>query len=72
MIDCVKLIFRHQAHQMGKFDRNDAFRLEKNLHACDEIVQIRYLGEHIIAEQQIRLPAFGRELSCGPLAKESH
>ena len=61
MIDGVELVLRHQPFKMRKLQRDDAFRLQQDLHAGDEIVQVRHLGEHIVAHDQVGLLALRHE-----------
>src|SRR5258706_10954534 len=47
-------LFRsHQAGQVGKFHGDHALRLEQNLHAFHEAVEVGNLSKDIIAQQQI-------------------
>ena len=54
MVDRVKLILFHQPEQMWKLQRQDSLRLQKDLHAGNEITKIGNLGEDVVADQQIR------------------
>src|SRR6266404_5443686 len=67
MVDGVKLILIHQPMEMRKFHRNDATRFQKNLHAANEVIYIRHLGQNVVAEKQIRLfPGSGEFACCFP------
>src|ERR1019366_10715832 len=55
VVDGVELVLLHQSLQVRKFHGDDAARLEQALHAGNEVIQIRYVCQHIVAEQQVRL-----------------
>ena len=55
VVDRVELIALHQAYQVGKLHRDHAGRLQRDLHTGDEVVQIRHVGQHVVADQEIRL-----------------
>jgi hypothetical protein len=65
VIDRVELVSLHQSHQMRKLHRDNAAGLERDLHAGNEIVQIRHLGQYVVSDQQIGLLSPSNEVSCG-------
>ena len=56
---------------MREFERDDAFRFEKNFHAGDEIVDIGHVRQHIVAHQQVGLSMLTRQLSGRFAAEKS-
>ena len=63
VVDRVELVLCHQPLQMRKLHRDHALRLEQALHAGDEVVQVRHVRQHIVAEHQIGLAVLWRR-SC--------
>ena len=57
MVDRIELVVLDQTLQMRKFERNDAFGLQKQADAGHEVVEIGNLGQHVIADDEIRLLA---------------
>ena len=55
MVDGVELVLLDQADQMREFERDDTLRLQEDLHAGDEVVEIRNLRQHVVADDQIGL-----------------
>ena len=53
-----------QPLQMRKFERDHAFGLQEHAHAGDEVVEVRNLRQHVVADDEVGFPAFGRE--CAP------
>src|SRR5262245_57288058 len=71
MVNRVELVFLHESHQVWELQSNDAILVEQNLHPTDETVEIRYMGENIVSNDQIGLLSLVRQLACGVLAKET-
>ena len=71
MVNRVELVFLHQSHQVWKLESNDAVLVEQNLHPADKPIEIRYMGENIVPDDQIGLLSLGRQIACGVLAKET-
>ena len=63
VINRVELIFCHQSLQVRKLHGDHARRLQQDLHACNEIIQVRHLRQHIVPKQQIRLLALCDQLA---------
>ena len=59
MVDRVELVLRHQPLEMRELQRDHAFRREQPGHAGDEVVEVRDLGQHVVADDQIGAPALG-------------
>src|SRR5580698_1080845 len=53
VVDCVEFVVLNQAEQMRKFKGYDAFRLEQNLQAFHEIVEVRHLRENVISDNKV-------------------
>src|SRR5690348_12999188 len=53
VIDRIELIVLHQFHEVRELHRNDPAWLQENLHAPDEVVQIRDMSQHIIPQKEI-------------------
>ena len=54
MVYGVKLVLRHQSHEVREFQSDDATRLEQNFHPGDKIIYIRYMCQHVVTHQQVR------------------
>ena len=50
VINCVELIALNQPRQVGKLHRDDTAGGKQDLQAGDEVVEVGYLGEHVIAD----------------------
>jgi hypothetical protein len=72
VIDGVELLFGHEPQQVREFHRDHAARLESDLHAGDEIVDVGNVGEHVVAQQEIGLPARVAQFRRGLHAEETH
>jgi hypothetical protein len=57
VVNRVELVLGHQAHEMWELDGNDPVRLQQELDAGHEVVDIWYLGQHVAAQHQVGLPA---------------
>ena len=63
VIDGIELIVRDQLHEMRELDRDHAARSQRDLQSSDEVVEVRHLREHVVAEEQVRLLSCGHELT---------
>src|SRR5580658_2714767 len=76
VIDRVELNLLHQLNEVRKFHGDNPVRLQQNLHAGDEAVQIRHLRQHVIAEQEVGFYSsrgkFFRALSIEKLHESRH
>ena len=72
VIDRVELVFLHQPQQVRELHRDHAAGLEQQAHAAHEVVQVGHVREHVVAGNQVRLAARGRELAGGLGAEELH
>ncbi len=70
VVDRVELALRDQAKQVGEFHRDGAARLQQDRQACDEIVEVRHVRQHIVGADQVGLPALSNKPSCGRHAEE--
>ena len=66
VIDGVELVLVHQPHQVRELDGDHAARLEQGLDARHEVVELGHLGEHVVADDQVGLPAGGGQLAAPP------
>ena len=71
MVNRVELVFLHEPHQMRKLEGDDPVLVEQNLHPADKTIQIRYMGENIVPDDQIRMSALRRQITCGVLTEET-
>src|SRR5262245_39185159 len=55
---------------MRELHGNDALRLEQDLHSLYEVIEVRNLGEYVVAEQEVGLLTVGLHLFSGVLAEE--
>src|ERR1051325_646390 len=66
----IELISVDCAEEMRKLDRHHSGRLQQNLQACDEIINVRHLCQHVVAENQVRSLAVGEQLPSRLNAKK--
>ena len=59
VVDRVELVLRHQPLEMRELQRDHALRREQPGHAGDEVVEVGDLRQDVVADDQIRPPAFG-------------
>src|SRR5205085_521056 len=71
VIDLIELIPVDGPQQMGKLDCHNAVLTEQEFQTSDEVVQVGYLGEDIVGQYQVRLPAGRRELARNVSAEKS-
>src|ERR1051325_3434246 len=62
MVNRVELIFAHEPHQMRELHGNYSRALQQHLQACDKVVDVGYMCEDIVSEQQIGLFSLNRKL----------
>ena len=72
VVDGVELVLVDQPHDVGELHRQHAARREDDLHAGDEVVEIRHLREHVVAEEQVGRAAVRRELLGQLDSEEAH
>ncbi len=72
MVDRVELVLLEQLQQVRELDRDRSRRLEDFGHAGDEVVEIRHLGQHVVAEDEVGLDTVGCERCALLLAEERH
>jgi hypothetical protein len=65
VIDRIELIVFHQPDEMGEFHRDHPVISHQRCEAVDEIVQVRHMGEDIVAQDEIGPAAFVHDVSCG-------
>src|SRR3981189_388442 len=70
VVDRVELIAFDQAGQVGELQRDRSVPGEHQTDATDKVVQIGYLGQDVVANDQIGPSAVFRELPGGIDAKE--
>ena len=70
VVDGVELVLRDQPLQVRELERDDALRLEQERHAGDEVVEVRHLRQHVVADDEVGPLALGDELGRQPLAEE--
>src|SRR5271166_979599 len=70
MVDLVELVAGHRFEQMRKFDRADPARLQDDANPFDERVQVRDLGEDVVAENKVGLDGLFGQLVRRPDAEE--
>ncbi len=61
MIDGVELVLVDQPLEMRKLERDHAVRRQQMRHAGGEVVEVRHLRQHIVADDEVGLLAFGGE-----------
>jgi hypothetical protein len=70
VVDRVELVLVHELEQVGELHRDHAARLEQELHAADEIIDVRHVRQHVVAEQEIRPALLGGDRGRGLPAEE--
>src|SRR5688572_6455735 len=71
VIDRIELIQIHELHEMRELERRDSALREQLLHAGDEIVEVGHVGEHVVAEDQLRGSVRGAKIGRGLLAEKA-
>ena len=64
MIDRVELVLVDQPLEVRELQRDHAFGLQKLRHPGREVVEIGYLRQHIVADDQVGALALGGQLRC--------
>ena len=72
VVDGVELVLVDQAHDVGELHRQHAGRGERDLHAGDEVVEVRHLSEDVVAEEEVGVAALGGQLVRQLDAEEAH
>ncbi len=70
VVDRVELVVLDQPEQVGELHRDHAARLEQDRHAADEVVEVRHVGQHVVAQQQVGPDAVGDHLGRRRPAEE--
>src|SRR4029077_7754832 len=70
VINGVELGVGDESLERRKFKCDDALGLEQQAHASHEVVEIGYLGENIVANDQVRPFVVGNEIQRYPDAEE--
>src|SRR4051812_12269066 len=70
VINCVELGFFDEIRGVRKFKNDAAIGFEQGAEACDKIVCVGRMCEHIVSHDQIRLPAAGGQLRAEVLGEE--
>ena len=61
MVDGVELVLGDQPLEVRELERDHALGREQARHAGDEVVEVGHLGEHVVADDQVGLPALGAQ-----------
>src|SRR6267142_648070 len=61
VIDGVEFIMFDQARQVRKLQRENSVGFQQQLEAFDEIIDVRYLRQHIVADNQVRRFSLARK-----------
>jgi hypothetical protein len=64
VINGVELVLRHQPQEVREFKRGNAFGLKQYGKTCDEVVDARHVGEHVVGGGEIGLFALSGQLAC--------
>ena len=72
VIDLVELVASDCFQQMREFDRTDPARFQDNPYAFDKGIEVRHLGEDIVAENEVTLNARFGQLARRLDAEEFH
>ena len=70
VVDGVVLVLLHQPAQVRKLERHDSFRFQHDLNAAHEIVQVRHLRQHVIADDKVRPLSVPHHFAGGGAAEE--
>src|SRR5262249_12377239 len=62
VVDRVELILVDEPLKMGDLECDHTVRRKQMRHSCGEVVEIRDLRQHIVADDEICLPPLGHEL----------
>ncbi len=72
VIDRIELVLLDQVGQMRKFQRDHAFRLQKQLQAAHKVIEVRDLRQNIVTDQEIGLASRADQLGGQCRAEEIH
>ncbi len=70
VIDGVELGVFDQPHEVGEFQDDGAAGLERGLESTREVIDIRYMGIHVITGDQVGLFALGGQLLAQRFTEE--
>ena len=62
MINRIKLVFGHQFEQVRKLEGGNALWLQQARKACNEIIDVRHVCEHIVGRGKVGLRALRNQL----------
>ena len=62
VIDGVELVLVDEPQHVGELERDHPVWSQDQGHAGDEVVDIRNLSQHVVAEQEVGPPSLGRQL----------
>ena len=72
-VKSAELEFSHaldQPHDMGEFHGDDTGGLQQPCQATDEVVHVRHVSEHIVADDEVGLSALSHEFISEARAKK--
>ena len=69
VVDGVELDVLHEVASVGELEGDPTARLQQRGETGDEAVDVRHVGEDVVAEDEVRLPALRRQFR-GELASE--
>src|SRR5258706_671215 len=70
MVNSIELIPFNQVQQMREFHRYQSVLFQEYLHARNKVIDVRNMGQNIIADQQVSLAIqLDQFLSCLPTKK---
>src|SRR4029434_9892129 len=72
VIDRIELVLAHEIEQMRELHRDHSLRLEQELQAPNEIVELRHMSQHVVPDQEVGALALRLELGGEGSPKELH
>ena len=72
VVDGVELIALDQPLQVRELHRDDTLRGQQGAQALHEVVDVRHVGQHVVAGDQVGLAVFGGNGAAGGFAEELH
>src|SRR6266496_2103956 len=69
VVDGVEEVVLEQPHEVRKLEGQHTLRRQQRRDTCNEVVQIRYLREHVVGDDEIRSTTIRNEL-CSNLTSE--
>src|SRR5690606_19737091 len=70
VVDRIELPLSNELQEMGKLEGDRAMRREQEPQPRDEIVEVRHVGEHVVADDEVGLTAAAYELLGEAAAEE--